>query len=245
MRSWVLGLSFLLLCGCGSRRIAVRVSADDQFELAKNRFDSKKYSEAAESFKRVIFEHPGSDLVDDAQHYLAECYFLMGDYTQAREEYTFLLDNLPHSPYRAQAFFRLGVCYYRSSSPHQLNQSQTRKALEIFEDFATRFPDSELLPQAQEYKRSCLERLAEKQLEAGKHYLRMGKYSSAEIYLRDGIQSFPDSRHVKEFHLLLGECYEKQGETDKALLAYREVAQGNDEFANTARKRLEKMEEKR
>ncbi len=243
MRSWVLAVCVLLLFGCGSRRPVVRLSAPNQFELAKREFDSKRYERALEGFKKIIFEHPGSDLVDDAQYYLAESYFLMNDYVEAREEYRFLLDNLPQSPYRDEALFKLGVCYYKSSPSYPLNQAQTRKALEIFEEFSARFPESELLPEVEEYRRSALERLAKKQLEAGRLYVRMGRYSSAEVYLKDGIKSFPNSKHYREFYLLLGECYQKEGRAEEALQAYRQIANGADEFSSAAKKRLRELEE--
>lgn len=243
MRAWVLGVSVLLLLGCSSRPPAVRTRATDQFEQARSHFEKKRYKEAADGFQRVIFEHPGSELVDDAQYYLAESYFFMKDYSQAMEEYRFLLDNLPQSTYRDEALFRLGVCYYESAPSYHHDQTQTRKALDTLEDFAMRFPDSELLPQVEEYRRSCLEKLARKQLETGRHYLKRGKYSSAEVYLKDGTERYTGTKHGREFYLLLGECYQKKGDAEKALEVYRNIAEGKDRLAREARKRLKEMEE--
>lgn len=245
MREVMVIVLLLLATGCGSNKSFVRLDAPDQYELAKRDFDNKKYRKAIEGFNRVLFEHPGSDLVDDAQYWLAESYLLIKDYSQAREEYQYLLDNLPQSPYRDSCFFKLGLCYYKSSPAHQFDQSDTRKALEVFNEFSLRYPNSELLPKVEEYRSRCLDRLAKKQFETGKLYLKLGRCSSAEIYLGNVVREFPDSKYARESHLLLGQCYERQERFGEAIEVYRKIASSDDSFAREARRRLKELEGKR
>jgi len=238
------GICYLgfVLTGCGGNRSLVKLDAEDQFKIAKEAFDRRKYQDAVEEFKRVLFEHPGSGYVDDAQFYLAESYRLMEDFSEAISEYQFLIRNFPESPYVEDAQFQRGVAHWRLSPPYYLDQTDTEEAIGVFEEFKKKYPDSKLLPEVENSLFLAQEKLARKSLENGGHYRKRKEFSSAIIYLKFLLAEFPDSKFRREATFLLAECYEGTGRKEEALASYRELLVGEDEYVTKAKERIEKLE---
>ncbi|MCH7760183.1 outer membrane protein assembly factor BamD [candidate division TA06 bacterium] len=233
---------FILLIGCGGGKSLVKLDASDQFQLAMEAFDRGKYQNAIDGFKRVLFEHPGSHYVDDAQYYLAESYALMEDYAQGALEYQYLIRNFPESPYVEEAQYRLGVTYYRQSLPYYLDQADTHKAIQSFKDFLAKYPDSKYVPDVENFLFLAQEKLAKKNMENGRLYRKRKQCSSAVIYLQSLLEEYPKSRFRREATYLLGECYGMMGRKEEALKAYRELLKGVDGFVLKAREKIEKLE---
>lgn len=232
----------LLILGCGGNHVLVKLDAPDQFQKAKEFFDRKKYGDAIEEFKRVLFEHPGSAYVDDAQFYLGESYFLMEDYSQAVSEYDYLLRNFPESPFVENSEFRLGVSHYRQSPPYYLDQTETRKAIESFEEFMIKFPHSGFIQEAENFLTLGREKLAKKTLENGRLYYKRKEYSSAILYFQSLLSEYSESQYRREATYLLGECFERTGRREEALASYRDLLLGEDGFVQKAREKIEKLE---
>jgi outer membrane protein assembly factor BamD len=235
-------LGFVFLVGCGGNKSLVRLDAEDQFQLAKEAFDRGKYHEAIDEFKRVLFEHPGSHLVDDAQYYLAESYMIMEDYSQGVIEYEYLIRNFPESSFVDKAHYQLGVAHYRQSPPHYLDQTDTEKAIEVFKNFLTQFPESKYVPEVENFLFLSKEKLAKKTLENGRLYRKRKEYSSAIIYLQSLLHDYSDSKYRREATYLLGECFELMGDKEEALRIFRELLNGEDRFVEKAKEKIEKLE---
>jgi outer membrane protein assembly factor BamD len=176
-------LCLLIVAGCSSRQqLRVSLDAEDEFALAKKAFDERQWDRAAEGFKRLMFDHPESGLVDDAQFYLAETYLAQEEYELAIVEYRQLSRNHPRSEYADDADFSIGLAYYRRSPAFDLDQQFTEQAIEAFNVFLVRHPRSPLVAEAESKRKELRERLARKEYENGLLYLRLGHIESAQIY---------------------------------------------------------------
>lgn len=237
---------FLQLFYCGGREsFSPKLAPDDRFLLAKRYMEAGKYLKAQEEFKRLIFEYPGSDYVDDAQYYLAESYFLNKEYDLAILEYKFLIDNYRGSPYVDRSYFKVGLCYYKLSKPYYLDQTNTEKALDEIDLFLTKYPQSAYRDSALTVKEECLEKLAKKDLEAGKLYMRLGKYEAARIYFETITEEYPNTKASDQALFLIGISYEKEGATANAREIYEKVLSTSKDqlIISKARVRLEKLPE--
>lgn len=242
--AWVVLLFALFHCG-GKKGFRPRLDPEDRFTLAKRHLDSGKYVKAQEEFKRLIFENPGSGYVDDAQYYLAESYFLNKEYDFALLEYGYLIDNYRSSEYVDDAHFKMGLAYYERSRPFYLDQTDTKKALDEIELFLTKYPGSEYTEDALDTKRRCMEKLAKKDLEAGKLYMKLRKHPAARVYFESILEDYPETEATKEAFLLIGISYEKERDFANAREAYeRAVSDSNDQtVVSQAKARLEKLPE--
>lgn len=237
-------LCSLFLLTCTKETIKQNMLAEDLFEFSKEAFNKKKYNLAIEGFKMLVFEHPGSEFIDDGQFYLGESFFNSKDYENAVVEYRFFIQNFPESPYLDDANYKLGFSYYKSSPSYYLEQTRTEEALKIIERFLIRFPESEWIEEAEEVKRKCFDKLAKKELENAKLYYKLAHFRSAEIYLEDLLESYPSSIHIDETKYRLGLCYLKTEKKDEAIEIFQELSEEEGAFSDKAEKELEKLSKK-
>lgn len=235
-------LLFMLL-GCGGESFRASLDAEDQFIVAKAHFNKRKYDKAKEGFQRLLFEYPGSDYIDDAQFYLAECYFEKRNYQEAQSEYKFMVDNFRDSPYADDAHYKLVLCYYKLTKPYYLDQELTNQTMEEIELFLSKYPGTELRKEVMEIRNKCRNKLARKELENGKMYMKMEKYEPARIYLNGVLEEYGDTEIKDEAILLLGKCYEEEHKFDEAKEAYERVLnESEDEKSKEeARERIRKL----
>jgi outer membrane protein assembly factor BamD len=200
-------LTFNLLgVGCASKEVVIHLDAKDEFRFAKENFDKKKYGRAAEGFKRLIFNHPGSEYVEEAQYLLGKSYFLKRAYPEAAQEYEFLLKSFPESRFADDAHFELALIYYKQSPKSYRDQSITKNALNYFEDFLTQYPESDRVEEAKEYRTKCIDKLVKKEFATAKLYMKLGHRKSAIIYLEDILKKYPSNSYLEEINRLLEIC---------------------------------------
>lgn len=216
---------------------------EDLFKVLKDAFDNKKYGRAIDGFKKLVFEHPGSEYVDEAQFFLAESYLNTKDYENAVVEYRFLIENFPESPYLDDASYKLGFSYFAASPPYYLEQIKTEDALKIVERFIVQFPESEWIGDARKVEKECLDKLSRKELENGKLYFKLERFKSAEIYFLDILESYPSSRYIDEAKYTLALCYQRQSKNEEAKSLLQELLDTKGTFAEKAKKEIGKIRE--
>jgi outer membrane protein assembly factor BamD len=240
MKKNILFAIFLLfLLGCTKETIRLGMSAKEIFSLSKEAYEERNYDLAVDGFKKLVFEFPGSELIDESQFFLAESYLGRGDYEDAIIEYRFLIDNFPESPYVDDGNYKLGYAYFKTSPPYYLDQKRTRDALNIINSFIISFPESKNVEEAKEIRSKCLDRLARKELENGRLYLKLGHMESAEIYLKVLLENYSSSIYVEEARFLLAICYKKLDRKEEARMILGELIEENGEYSYKASKELE------
>lgn len=88
--------------------------ANDQntraFQQGKMLFDQEKYPEAILALSAFLERNPNHTLASHAQYYIAESYYLEGDFAIADQEFQRLTLKYPRSPRASYAFVRLSTC---------------------------------------------------------------------------------------------------------------------------------------
>ena len=204
-------LILLAILGCGAKSPRVRLDAEDQFSVSRREFDRGKYRKAGEGFRRLLFEHPGSAKVDEAQYLLALCFYRDKDYLQAEAEFKHFVLNYPDSPYADDAAYYVGMTHYKQMPSHYHDQTETRNALDSFSRFLVKFPNSKLVGQVEARIAECRDRLAEKEFETGRLYLKLRKYGPAKLYLEYVAAEYKETRWAEEATRLLDEYRHELG----------------------------------
>lgn len=195
-------LSFVLLLvliasfsACASKnQIRPGDTLEVAYEKAMRMYNAKKYVDAARGFETVLNIGRGSAIAQDSQWYLADSYFKSRDYVMAAAEFQRYHGNYPRSERRAEAEFMEGMCYVRLSPRHNLDQTDTYKAIEIMQLYLARYPNSERTREAAGLIDQLREKLAHKQHTAGLLYLRLQSYEAAAIYFGLTIDQFPETK---------------------------------------------------
>jgi outer membrane protein assembly factor BamD len=240
-----LGILYLFLC-CSHTPPVGKLDAEDQYLLAKEKFDAHNYDQALLEFQKLIWNYPGSDYVDEAQYHLAECYRLQEDYATAVVEYSRLLRNYSQSSLAPAAQYHLALSYYEQSLPSHLDQDFTRKAIAELDLFLEDYPASEYFPKARELLLRARSKLAKKDFDNAKLYYKMDDYDAAIIYIEELLEEYDDTEWTDDAQYLLGECYRSQEKWEQALKAYRQVLElaAPEKLTHQAQKRIRQIEEK-
>jgi outer membrane protein assembly factor BamD len=110
---------------------------------------------------------------------LAKAYYENGEYIIAASEFGRFAEIYRSDPRAPEAEYQRALSYYQLSPSYQLDQTETKRALDEFILFANRHPNSELVPKASEYVLELRNKLAHKLYESA------GLYERRELYEPD------------------------------------------------------------
>ena len=106
----------------------------DIYKAALKKLESGKFEEARTDFQDFIKKHKDSDLVDNAQFWIAESYYKEGSYEDAILEYDALINKYPKSNKVPGAMLKQAYSFLK------LDDTNTAKV--ILNRLIQRFPDS-------------------------------------------------------------------------------------------------------
>jgi outer membrane protein assembly factor BamD len=173
-------------------------SLQEAFNKAMAQYEGENYSRAVDAFEQVIQLGRGTEYGEEAQYYLAESYFNQRNYLLAASEYERYSSQYPQAERRQEVDFKEALCYYELSPRYNLDQTYTRQAIQRFNLFTSRYPDSEQDDEISEYIDELRDKLARKKYEAGRLYLRTDRFEAAAIYFDLTIDEYPESQFAEQ-----------------------------------------------
>jgi tol-pal system protein YbgF len=110
----------------------------DNYQVAFELLKEERYDMAASAFKEFLVAFPDSELVDNAQYWLAESYYASGDYEQALRDFQAVIDQYPRSSKVPDALLKMGLCNYSLRRWDAARETLTRVQLDYAETTAAR-----------------------------------------------------------------------------------------------------------
>ncbi|MCH9032345.1 MAG: outer membrane protein assembly factor BamD [candidate division Zixibacteria bacterium] len=242
----LLASAFFVIAACGGRSGKVALTAEDQFSRAMKQYDAGKYFESADQFQKVIYNFPGSNLIDSAQFYLALSYIGDNEYELAAVELERLVRNYPNSPFAVQSVFMRGVSLFKSTPSHYgRDQSELLVAIQVLEESLIDHPDAEMSEEAHAALAEARSRLAEKDYRSGVQYMHMSSYEAAVIYFQRVIDEYTSSSFASLSLFGIGEARFKLKRYDDAEESFESFMTVYPEHKRSAKakKYLEKIRE--
>ena len=251
VRRGVLLFALLLAAGCGANRDAAPAAASanpDRFlyERAQAALKEEKWLDAREYFRQVVDNYPQSPLRPDAKLGIGDSY--LGERSAeslvlADSEYREFLTFYPTSPRADYAQFKLAMSYFEQMRAPDRDQTPTKEALEEFQVFFDRFPNSPLMPEARQKWREARDRLSEHNFVVGRLYYRLRVYAGAVSRLQEVLKEDPEYTGRDGVYYYLGETFRAVGKKDEAIPYYDRVVKEfvESEYLERARERLKEL----
>jgi outer membrane protein assembly factor BamD len=94
------------------------------------------------------------------------------------------------------------MCDYYQSPRAELDQENTRNAINGFNLFLSRFPASSRVDEAKKHIKELEDRLVEKSYLSAKLYYEMKQYKAAAVALNNSLKEFPETSYREEMMFL-------------------------------------------
>jgi len=186
MKRFLIFVLLLLALGACSKN-KTELPTEEKLALADTYYSNGKYAKAATIYDDISFERKSASTAY-ATLRLADSYFAMNKFTDARLKYQQFISSFPDHSNVADAYFRVAVCFFEESLKPEYDQEETLLAIDAFRDFAERFPEDIRFSDALDYIRRAQYKLIEKKYKNGYIYYKMKDYSAALMYFDEVIE---------------------------------------------------------
>ncbi|HEY3270181.1 MAG TPA: outer membrane protein assembly factor BamD [Geothrix sp.] len=186
-----------------------------------------KFNEARQTLRQLEQYLPGSPEFPKAKLMLGDSFFFQGSpsFPEAEVEYTSFLNYFPRHELRDYALYHRALCHFSSIESAERDQSETRKALEGFQQLLAESPGSPYAGEAKAKVLQCWRRIAEHELVVGVFYVNVYYYPGAERRLKALLETYPDYVDRERAYFYLGEALRQR------LLTQEEVTQFEKDYA--------------
>ncbi|MCA1586778.1 MAG: outer membrane protein assembly factor BamD [Acidobacteria bacterium] len=237
---------------CAAKQGAVPPGTTDAdqflFTQGEAALKDRKWLQAREYFRQIVDNYPQSQYRPDAKLAVGDTY-VGEDTTESLllgiNEYREFLTFYPTHPRADYAQYRLSYAYAQQMLGADRDQSATRDAIKELEVFVQRYPNSALLPEAQQLLREALDRLSEASYRVGFFYYRAKYWAGAIDRFREILATDPGytQRDAVYFHLAESLLLSDKEKKPEALPYYERLLNEfeQSEFLERSRKRVAEL----
>jgi outer membrane protein assembly factor BamD len=170
------------------------VTAAELMTTADKQMKQGKFNEARVTLRHLEQYLPGSAEFPKAKLMLGDSFFFQPSpsYPEAEVEYTSFLNYFPRHELRDYAMYHRGLCHFSSIESAERDQTETRKALEGFQQLIAESPGSPYAGETRAKILQCWRRIAEHELIVGVFYVNTYYYPGAERRLKTLLETYPD-----------------------------------------------------
>ena len=200
-------LIFIILAfavtSCGEYEKLLKSS---DYELKKQKvneyFDDGKYGRSIELLAQILPRFRATEEAEQLNWINAQAHFRIRDYMMAGTYYQNFADTYPGSNNAEEAAYLSALCDYYMSPRPELDQSNTRKAIESFTIFMQRYPTSTRVDDCRKRILELQEKLVEKSYLSARLYYDLKQYRAATVSLANSLKEYPDTKYREELMYL-------------------------------------------
>lgn len=231
-------LSLILLASC-SKFGKVLKSKDYEYKLkmANTYFEKKQYRQSQVLYEELFPVFKGTAQHEDLYYKYAYSHYNLKDYITAENLFKGYLEIFANSARAEEVEYMQAFCFYKQSPKPELEQSNTQKAIGMFQVFMNTHPESPRSKEAEKLISTCQAKLETKEFLSAQLYYNVGQFRAAALAYTTLINNYPDSPKGDEYKLMAIRAYyryatmsiaEKQEERYNKVI--REVEDFQDRF---------------
>jgi outer membrane protein assembly factor BamD len=181
----------LALTGCGLFAPKEEKTAAELAAEGRRAFEKENYRQAMEAYSKIRDWYPFSRYAKEAELRVADAHYRLDEYEQAISAYEQFERLHPSDSKIPHVIYQIGRCYFDRMKGVDRDQTYTQKALKVFRQLNTRFPDSEYAQEAKSHIRKCLRTLAGHDFYVGEFYFKQQHYKAALERFRNVVENYP------------------------------------------------------
>ncbi len=188
------------------------------YDRAVDEMKHTKYTEARLDLQTLINTYPDSEYLAKAKLTIADSFYKEGgtsNLTQAVDEYKNFIVFFPFLDEAAYAQMQVAMCHYRMMEKSDRDSSQAEAAEDELRTFLLKFPDSPLVPRAQQDLRNVQEVLADGEYRIARFYYTKQDYRPAAARLVELTARYPLYSQSDTALYMLGNIYMRAKQASK------------------------------
>ena len=226
----------LLLVSCnGFNKLLNSNDYDAKYAAAMKYYNDNSFSKAIQLFENLTLHYRGRENAENIAWYYAQSLLKEKDYFSAGYQFKRFAKQFPYSDRHEDALFQSAYCKYIDSPSYSLDQSQTKEAIEEFEQFADRYPRSVHMPEVNRYLDEMRLKLMKKDYEIAYGYYFIEEYHAAYESFKQFLRTYPESpmREDAMFYMLKSSyIYAINSREEKQKERLQQVVNDFDQFSS-------------
>jgi outer membrane protein assembly factor BamD len=202
-RFFIVLIILVLASSCGEYE---KLLKGTDFELkktkAKEYFDATQYVKCTELLAQILPRYRATEEAEELNWMNAQAYYGMKDYLMAGSYYKSFIEQFPFGKHSEEANFMAPMCDYKISPRSELDQENTRNAIEGFSIFINRFPSSSKVEESKKLIKELQEVLVEKSYLNARLYYDMKQYKASVVALNNSLKEYADTKYREEMMFL-------------------------------------------
>lgn len=203
VRLYIFLLIGILVSSCGEYE---KLLKSTDYELKKQKvfdyYDVGKYMKSIELINQILPRYRATEEAEQLNWINAQANYKVHDYLMAGTYYQSFADTYPGSNNAEEASYMAAICDYNLSPRPELDQASTRKAIESFTIFMTRYPASSRIDDCKAKILEMQEKLVEKSYLSARLYYDLKQYRAATVSLANSLKEYPDTKYREELMYL-------------------------------------------
>jgi len=222
---------------CKSSFEQVRTSNDPTriYTEALKYYEKGDYYRAQTLMELVLSQYRGTKEGEELFFHYAYTHYKMGTYELASTYFNNFAATFPYSKYTEEAEYMAAYCQYKLSPIFRLDQEPSLKAIDAFQDFANKYPDSDRVPECNELIDQLRAKLEEKAFEEGMLYYNLSQFEAAVYAFKNMLTEYPESKRAEYVRFLIFKAayqYAQKSIYDKRAERYEEAQLYFKEYSN-------------
>ena len=201
--------------------IDVNTSAEPDkvlYDRAQADLKAGRYTEGRLALQTLINTYPDSEYLAKAKLAVADSYYKEGgttNLTQSIQEYNDFRTFFPFLDEAAYAQMQIGLAHYKMMEKSDRDKTQGEAAEDAFQAFLLSYPQSPLVPKAEQYLRDVQEVLADGDYKVAYYYYTKTDFRAAAARLVEVTDRYPLYSQNDDALWMLGNIYERAKQVSK------------------------------
>jgi outer membrane protein assembly factor BamD len=201
LKLFITGSLFLLVFQSCDFNTAKKIQdPQKRFTKALEYYELGKYAKTQILLEDAILSLRMTKDGEEALYKYAYSYYHMKDYILGGYYFRKYVEDYPKGNYTEESQFMSAKCYFLDAPKHKLDQNATMTALQEFELFITKYPDSQKIKECNDCVDVLRDNLELKSFENAKLYYDIGYYGAAGIAFQNSLKEYPDSKYKEDVY---------------------------------------------
>jgi outer membrane protein assembly factor BamD len=181
------------LTGCNNyARLLKKGTVEEKYAAAIKYYNKKDYVRATPLLEELLGNFRMKKEAAEIYLMYAYCHFYQKEYTLAGYHFKNFIETYIYSPAKEEAGFMYASCEFNKSLPYNLDQTNTKVAINKLQIFINQYSESRYMDKCNLMMDELWARLHRKAYETALLYYHIEDYKAAMVALKVAVEDFPD-----------------------------------------------------